>query len=139
VRCLLNGLLSKLAPDTVLTPLGAGGHVDHLAVADSILGLFADEAVQGGAPRVLFFEDLPYVAKEPAALEERLGSLRRDGWTLHPHVVDVSKVFERKMEDIAIYRTQRPARWEEAIRAYASSIHGAGGAAERLWELVVGQ
>jgi LmbE family N-acetylglucosaminyl deacetylase len=124
-----------LVPNTVFAPLGAGGHVDHLAVAESILSLFVDETIQRSTTRVLFYEDLPYVAKEPAELEGRINTLRHNGWILHPHIVDVSGVFERKMEGIAIYETQRPVRWEAAIFSYASSTHGAGGTAERLWEL----
>lgn len=113
-------------PDLVLAPLGIGGHVDHLVVADAARRL--------GRP-VLHYEDVPYVLYD-----------RCRGWetTISGRPARVQACspqdWEMKVEAIACYASQRevlwysPHTWESDLEAYAVAA-GAGQPAERLWSL----
>ncbi len=113
-------------------PLGVGNHVDHQVMCAAGLKL----AHRGAA--VVWYEDAPYAAKEPAAVSERLQQL---AVPLVPHVVDIGAVLERKLRAIAVYQSQLHELFgtvpmEQMMIEYAAAVAGMeGGYGERVWRL----
>ncbi|WP_338257177.1 PIG-L deacetylase family protein [Dictyobacter halimunensis] len=85
-------------PDTVwYAPLGVGHHIDHQIVCSA-----ADRLVQRGA-KVYFYEDFPYVQRNPGALEKRLQEL---GGAFEYNLVEISEMMPMKLEAADLYRSQ---------------------------------
>jgi LmbE family N-acetylglucosaminyl deacetylase len=120
----------------VYAPLAVGGHVDHRHAFGTGVWL-ARRGVE-----VWFYEDLPY-ALRPDACQRRVDQA---GVPLRPQaVVDVSSVWERKLDAILAYPSQLSTVFEqyvgvgtsreeidEAMGAYARTA-GDGVPAERFW------
>lgn len=120
---------------TILAPLGAGHHVDHL------LGLAVGHLLRASGWQVGFYEELPYIEQE-GALERSLGEN-----SLHPKCtrwrVEVTPISEAamtaKIEAMAYYRSQIPVLYgndlsmSRRIRAVGSQAANEKGYAERLW------
>jgi LmbE family N-acetylglucosaminyl deacetylase len=113
-------------------PLGVGNHVDHQLVCAA----GADLATRGAD--VAWYEDAPYAAKQPDALDQRLGAL---GGSWQPDVVAIGAVLQRKLAAIAAYESQQRELFGDAdMRAimtrYAERIVAGGG--ERAWQRSTG-
>ncbi len=115
------------AASEVVCPLAIGGHVDHRLVRR------AAEAARG--PRLIYYEDYPYVERRPEELERAVGEGR-----LEPIAVSLAPAeLEAKLAAIAAYRSQlRPlfgGRWRmaRAVRRFARRRGG-----ERLWRPAAG-
>jgi LmbE family N-acetylglucosaminyl deacetylase len=123
--------IQTFGPDLVLFPMGAGGHVDHLAL-HAVAVAAADE---GAAGRWFGFEDIPY-AQFPwfAGWDAALG----EAWSSTDHTVG-EDAWSRKLEAIACYPSQlkamfgEPAAWEELLATYARTLTDTGAPTERLW------
>jgi LmbE family N-acetylglucosaminyl deacetylase len=114
-------------------PLAVGDHVDHQIVRRAALIL------QHAGYEVLFYEDFPYVERDPAGLESALD--RAGAGTWQPVLIDLDQAaIDCKIEAIAAYRSQIGVLFGEAsdvaprIRAYAKRT-GGGAYAERQWRL----
>lgn len=120
-------------PDAVFyAPLGVGGHVDHKIVRAGAV------ALAGLGSPVLFYEDFPYVAKQPDAVEAALAEVPVD-WAPELIPIDV----EAKIEAIQGYSSQLaavfgdPAAVAPMTRGYATSLAAdTPGAYERYWRIV---
>jgi LmbE family N-acetylglucosaminyl deacetylase len=127
IRTALRSVVTRLAPRRIYLPLGTGGQADHHLVAKialELLPFFRAEATE-----VVFYEDLPYAAKEGAERVAAVANARG----LTPEVVDVSATFERKVQAVAVHRSQFDrASIEPVLRGYAETL-GDGMPAERLW------
>ncbi len=94
---LLLDLQARL-PDTAwYAPLGVGRHIDHQIVCSA-----ADRLVQRGA-KVYFYEDYPYVQRDPAALQARIQEL---GGAYEYALVEVSEMMPLKIEAADMYASQ---------------------------------
>ncbi|GAC1467059.1 MAG: PIG-L family deacetylase [Ktedonobacteraceae bacterium] len=94
---LLVDLQARL-PDTAwYAPLGVGRHVDHQIACSA-----ADRLVQRGA-KVYFYEDFPYVQRDPQALQARIQEL---GGAYEYALVEVSEMLPLKIEAADMYATQ---------------------------------
>jgi LmbE family N-acetylglucosaminyl deacetylase len=90
--------LQERLPDAVwYAPLGAGRHVDHQIVCSAAYRL-----IQRGA-RVYFYEDFPYIVRQPDSLQTRLQEL---GGTLEPTLVEVGEFLPARLEASDMYATQ---------------------------------
>lgn len=108
-------------------PLGAGNHVDHQVIGAA--------AADSPVAELWWYEDLPYAAKQPRAVEERLAMM---GAALEPRLVDVSSTFRRKLEAVACYASQQrelfgDADPERMLSDYAASVAEHIAYAERYW------
>ena len=117
-QALLN--IQKALPDVVwYAPLGAGRHVDHQIVCSA-----ADHLARSGS-KVYFYEDFPYVYREPAALDKRIQELGGDYETA---LVEVSEMLPLKIEAADIYQSQinnnfaNQEAMHKAIEGYAQNI-----------------
>ncbi|WP_026370513.1 PIG-L deacetylase family protein [Kallotenue papyrolyticum] len=129
-RALLEQLYAHQPPAMFYVPLGVGNHVDHQIVCAAGLALH-----ERGAP-VVWYEDLPYAAKQPAALEQRLAALRPARF--EPELIDISATLPRKLAAIAAYASQQrelfgAAEMRVVMTGYAAALAGGRGYAERLW------
>lgn len=131
-RAILAQLHAQQPAAPLYVPLGVGGHVDHQVVCAAGLALSATGASVG------WYEDAPYVAKEPQAIETRLRVLARP---FMAEVVPVAATHERKLAAIRAYASQLrelfgDADMAEVMTSYAVAIAGgAGSPAERRWRL----
>jgi LmbE family N-acetylglucosaminyl deacetylase len=117
---------------TWYAPLGIGHHIDH-----QIVSAAARRLLKHGA-RVLFYEDFPYVTHE-SALSERHRELNLP---LTPVLVDISSVWQMRLQAAERYRTQVKMNFgshkalHDLIERYTHSIDAAHGTAvERYWEV----
>lgn len=132
--------LAALAPPTgrctLVAPLAVGNHVDHQIVRRSAAALHEH------GHDVCYYEDYPYIARDPAGLEASLSRWAPlESWQAEVVALRPEDV-ERKVEAIVAYASQLgmlfPGKGEvqervaEAIRAQASRT-GQTGPAERLW------
>lgn len=112
--------------DVLLCPLGLGGHVDHGIVRDAALA-----AGSGRARLVCLYEDLPYA--RDLSETEIADHARRVAPGARPWRLYLGPLWRRKLEDLAVYRTQVRAQDLDDIRAHALRVGGDGGPAERVW------
>jgi LmbE family N-acetylglucosaminyl deacetylase len=111
-------------PWLLMAPLGIGGHVDHVIVAD---------ATRDIGRTVLHYEDAPYV------LYERCRDWQRD-YALHACITHASsaQAWEAKLRGIECYESQRevlwydPDRWRSDLTAHATD-ETVGEVLERYW------
>jgi len=129
------GALLERWPDAVLyAPLGIGEHIDHQ------LAHAAAAALAAAGHRVTFYEDFPYVAWDPSALERRLAHLGgRDAFTAEIVPLDEAAL-ERRIAGIACYASQLGLLFGDAqsmartVTAHAASLASpAGPHGERVW------
>jgi len=115
-------------PVRVFAPLAVGFHVDHQ------LTFWAARRL---GPRfgILNYEDYPYAGK-PGALQRRLDELTLPA---EPRTTPISDLIGIKIASIARYKSQLDYLFGSsdamppAIRAYAQSVAGGTGMAERYW------
>jgi LmbE family N-acetylglucosaminyl deacetylase len=80
----------------VYAPLGVGKHVDHLIAYSAAKSC-------GRFKQVHYYEDFPYVADNPAALEARLKEIGTEMTSL---VTDIREGFQTKIDAIGQYNSQ---------------------------------
>jgi LmbE family N-acetylglucosaminyl deacetylase len=114
-------------------PLAIGNHVDHQLVRRAALIL------QQTGHQVLFYEDFPYVTRDPVGLEMALDRSGTDTW--QPVLIDLDAAdIAAKVKAIAAYHSQMGVLFGEAsdmestVKAYATKV-GGGTYAERQWRL----
>ncbi len=110
-------------------PLGVGNHVDHQLVCAA-----AVQFHKAGAS-VVWYEDAPYAAKDPAATDQRLHSLKEQ---FMPESVEIGGVFERKLNAIRCYASQHAQLFgdqamEQVMTQYAQTVGEQRGLGERVW------
>jgi LmbE family N-acetylglucosaminyl deacetylase len=115
------------------SPLAIGNHVDHQIVRRAALIL------QQAGYQILFYEDFPYVKRDPAGLEIALD--RSGTYTWQPVLIDLDESdIASKVDAIAAYRSQigvlfgETANMDSSVREYAIQV-GRGTYAERQWRL----
>jgi LmbE family N-acetylglucosaminyl deacetylase len=114
-------------------PLAIGNHVDHQIVRR------AAWILQQMGYQVLFYEDFPYVKRDPASLERALDRSGTDTW--QPVLIDLEEPdIASKVDAITAYRSQigvlfgEVAEIDSTVREYARQV-GRGVYAERQWRL----
>src|SRR6185295_17687097 len=116
--------------DTVLAPLAIGNHVDDCAITAVVLTQLARLPPES-RPQLLLYEDLPYAAAMPSAVEARVQELAESGTQLHPRCFDID--LTAKVCGIAIYQSQYDQDQVAAMVAdYGRSLGES--ARERVWE-----
>ncbi len=127
-------ILSQLhvqQPDArIYVPLGVGNHVDHQILCE------AGRRLHDAGATVVWYEDAPYAAKDPAALRQRLMMLPE---SLTPEVIDITSGLERKLAAITAHESQQrelfgDADMTQVMTGYAAEIAGGRGYGERLWQ-----
>lgn len=122
-------------PDSCVlyAPLAVGRHVDHQHLHRAGL-LLLDNGY-----RVRFYEDFPYVLRDPNGLAKTLDRSPRRYW--RSYLVPLSEeALARKVQAIAAYRSQIPVLFgseehiQPAVESYARRAGGGSAAVERLWE-----
>lgn len=118
------GVLQGMPPGPCIhAPLAVGGHVDHVIVHRAAAGV-------GG--NVEFYEDLPYAALVPGAVEQRVGEIEM---RIEPALTDVSATLRQKVQAALLYASQvgdAGAAFGEGLSAYARQV-GSGRPCERRW------
>lgn len=110
-------------------PFGVGNHVDHLLVYAAGLALYD----AGGD--VVWYEDTPYAATQPAAFEARLDQVQEH---FVSEVLDIERVMEHKLQAVRCYASQfgelfGTAPMEQVMTEYAATVMNGRGFGERVW------
>ncbi len=125
---LLNRVLKvalRARPEWVLSPLGLGGHRDHL-VARSLAPVIAQRALA----KLAYYEDLPYAGRlDDGRVREEVEHLA-PGYV--PQVRRLKSGMERKLRLARLYKTQIGEHTLGLIRRHALAVEPTGGG-ERLW------
>ena len=107
-------LIRELDPAAVFAPMGVGDHVDHLHVIAALA------SIAGLAPKIAWYRDLPYAAKNPAALPSP---------DLPPGLVPIAIPLDpadlaAKLDGSAAYATQVPFQFvdEAGLRGLLTSF-----------------
>ncbi len=128
-------LAPKPATCVLYAPLAVGNHVDHQIVhkAAWILHL--------AGYTVFFYEDYPYIARDPDGLELALGRGGRTAWRSHLISFDEASM-TAKVEAVRAYRSQTgilfgaEADIKPALLGHTHRTAGPAAYAERLWQAV---
>ena len=129
----VRAILPSRGRATVCAPLGVGRHIDHRIVHRCALALLLD------GHDVRFYEDYPYSLRE-GKLDEALREPPDRAWSFHLEHLS-SEDLAGKIRAINEYGSQvgllfgGRAEAEEATRAFAESLGGGDGYAERYWQL----
>jgi LmbE family N-acetylglucosaminyl deacetylase len=132
-HAVLNQLPAQQPAARFYVPLGVGRHVDHQIVCGAGL------ALHDRAADVIWYEDAPYAATWPNAVEQRLRALPD---RFRPQVIDIGLALPRKLRAITAYGSQlgelfRNAPMEQVMTDYAATIIGTPGRfAERVWQRI---
>lgn len=122
--------VSDLPPaGRVLVPLCVGHHVDHTLTRKAAERHF-------GRASLIYYEDYPYVQREPDALDALVG----DGKAWQPELIPLTaSALEARLEAALAYESQIGALFNDrqtmadALQAYVKLIGG-----ERLWRPLAG-
>lgn len=105
-------------PDTIFSPMGVGGHLDHLCARRMAIETWLR---LGKRPGLVFYEDLPYaglVANAEEREQEMLGELAAlCGKLTIKHVPLTRTQMLRKIFCCKLYVSQRPPLWVLVSRA----------------------
>lgn len=114
----------------VLTPLGVGGHVDHVLSREAVLALVDSGALDPA--RLAFYEDMPYSAfGDPVATAAALAA-RPEVGPLRPVLVP-SATADVKREALWAYRLQVTEGMTARVLRYGTRLASGLPFAERLW------
>ena len=110
----------------IITPLGIGGHVDHIVVRDACRSF---EKVAD----IAFYEDLPYASRFSREKIEHM--VHQFDPSLVPVDLDVRKSLMKKLSNLCIYRSQvrRRDKTFERIAEYTAHSGSDGLPSERIW------
>lgn len=105
-------------PETIFSPLGVGGHLDHLCTRRVAVETWLR---LGRRPQLAFYEDLPYAGLVTNVEEEEreiLGELAKMcGELTIKHTPLTRTQMLRKIFACNLYASQRPPRWVLVARA----------------------
>jgi N-acetylglucosamine malate deacetylase 1 len=104
-------LLEEICPEIVVTHWSNDTHAHHRFVFDSVNEAIIPIRIATGRPRVLYVCDTYH-------------SVGLTGLFQPHHFLDVSDVWEQKLQAIDAYSSQSPAMWKEMITNQAR-LHGA--------------
>ena len=112
------------AAGRILAPLGIGHHVDHQLTRQAAERHF-------GRERLIFYEDYPYVQRDPDAIEALLGP--ETMW--EPELIPLTAAaFRARLEAALTYHSQisvlfnNPKAMADGMKTYVESVGG-----ERVW------
>jgi LmbE family N-acetylglucosaminyl deacetylase len=100
-------IMNKVKPEVVITfgPDGITGHSDHIMVGKAATAAFNRLSSENGGPRKLYYVTLP---RSAVLGQEDLGVSTRPDEEI-TLAVDVSQYLERKIQTIAVHKTQQDA------------------------------
>ncbi len=112
-------------------PLAIGNHTDHILVRDIALELFEDRFFNYN--ELFFYEDIPYCL-EGGNIGESIGEVeKRLEQNLKNRFYDITKVIDKKMSLISLYKTQYDWEYIDKIREYSRNSENKF--IERAWTI----
>lgn len=124
IKAKLSTILSEHEVKTLVSPLALGNHPNHIVISQVC------KELQKNVSSSYFYEDLPYVNfLRPLQIRKQVSLFDR---TLRPVIINIENVFDKKIENLQVYKTQVLSEIQQVIR-YASRKDLGYGAHERLW------
>lgn len=118
-------VLERAKPELLFSPLGLGGHRDHLITRNLAQTIGRRQNIS-----LVYYEDLPYAAELPEReLRKQARSLNSK---LRPTLVSIESELESKLNNLTLYRSQIGIEEMQAVDVHAKrwrDFH----AAERIW------
>ena len=112
-------------PFTLWCPLGIGNHIDHILLRDVIREIPIPEE------NIIYYEDLPYAADYDQSELNSFCKTTIKGYT--SLIVDITKVFEKKLSLLKLYKSQVSLTEINKVMFYSSRLSRHQGYYERLW------
>jgi LmbE family N-acetylglucosaminyl deacetylase len=116
--------LSNFDFDILFCPLTIGNHIDHQIIFEIVNQMNLDKQ------QVVYYEDFPY-ASEYSLPQIDLFAANKLGNSYNIEI-DISNVFDAKLEKLNIYKSQVNKREINMIKKYATSLKS-GKIIERVW------
>lgn len=128
IQSFLEELLERQQITTLWAPLAIGYHVDHVMVSRAVLNWKTKKKLE-----IIFYEDIPYAAYlDRASLDQwiiqQIGPAKEE-------LIDISAVFQEKMRNIEIYKSQINEQDVAGLKQHALRLVP-GFATERIWSKV---
>lgn len=123
----LTEVLEQYPTALILCPLAIGNNVDHYFVREVVR-----EATLTGQETV-YYEDLPYGAWVGGPSEVAVYTQNVLPSIYQAVAVDVTKVFQDKLSDIAVYESQISDTDFEDVKSYAAELGASNAYVERFW------
>jgi LmbE family N-acetylglucosaminyl deacetylase/glycosyltransferase involved in cell wall biosynthesis len=120
--------LDELNPVLLFSPLGLGGHKDHLLTRKLAQNLARKQNVP-----LVYYEDLPYAAE--LAEEKLFEYVSSVDPMLQPSYVPIEFELESKLNNLRSYQSQVGPEEISLVERYARLV-GKPGAAERVWSSI---
>ena len=137
IAALLWTAVQPIDPDEIWVPIGLGNHFDHRLTRDACLHMIATHWDVLSSKQLLMYEDLPYAWENPKSAHKHIDLLSGHGAKLESAPVDITSVFEEKINCLKIYASQwklsalHP-KIEQCARQARADRRGYG---ESLWKL----
>jgi LmbE family N-acetylglucosaminyl deacetylase len=131
VKELIIERVNLIKPEIILSPLGLGGHIDHLITACAAISLVEDKVIN--KHNIAFYEDLPYAAAFPWSTSPDEQPLV---YKLEPGLpVDITDVLSDKLFALRIYLTRVRQPQIDICCEYGRKLYKDGNkVGERLWK-----
>jgi LmbE family N-acetylglucosaminyl deacetylase len=122
----LSKLIKSYHLELIVAPLGLGNHIDHI-IACSICKRIAKE----NNIRIIFYEDLHYASRLTLKrIKRKIISINP---YLQPHEINITTVFNDKIENMKLYKTQTRKIYKILIKFHALRL----GENKNLMDLMV--
>ncbi len=112
VYCALSKLIKSYRCELIVSPMGLGNHIDHIIVCNICCRIAKENNI-----RIVFYEDLCYASQLTLKqIKVRAKSISPD---LQPWNINITPIFNNKIENIKLYKTQASRIFQTMIKSHA--------------------
>ncbi len=108
----LSRLIKSSQCELIVSPMGLGNHIDHNIVCDICCRIAKENNI-----RIVFYEDLQYASRLT------LKQIKVRAYSISPnikhHKIDITYLFNDKLENIKLYKTQARRIFQTMIKSHA--------------------
>ncbi len=123
----LSKLIKSSECELIVSPMGLGNHIDHIIVCNICCRIARENNI-----KIVFYEDLHYASQMTLRqIKVRANSISPD---LQPWKINITPIFNNKIENIKLYKTQARRIFQTMIKSHALRL---GIENKSLRELVV--
>lgn len=108
----LSKLIRSSECELIVSPMGLGNHIDHIIVCNVCCRIARENNV-----KIVFYEDLHYASQLTLKqIKVRANSINPD---LQPWKINITPIFNNKIENIKLYKTQARKIFQTMIKSHA--------------------
>ena len=120
-------LIKSSQCETIVSPMGLGNHIDHNIVCNICCRIAKENNI-----RIVFYEDLHYASR--LTLKQIKGRANFIDPNIKYRKIDISSIFNDKIDNIKLYRTQARRIFQIMIKSHALRLGMENGnLKEKIW------